>query len=107
MVVACQPELIDGTILHLEVISKFNGDGSFTWQMKAMYTLMRKGLWHLIEPSEDSDNSPSTSDNHQALGIIAQGLCDEVIHHIASIKDAKLAWEQLNNLFGSQQKALK
>ena len=88
-------------------MAKFNGDGFFTWQMKSMYTLMRKGLWELIEPNEDSESSPSTLDNHKALGIIAQGLGDEVIHHIAGIKNAKLAWEQLNNLFGSETKSSK
>ena len=83
------------------------GDGFFTWQMKAMYTLMRKGLWELIELNEDSEILPSTLDNHKALGIIAQGSGDEVIHHIAGIKNAKLAWEQLNNLFGSETKSSK
>ena len=91
---------------HAELaMAKFNGDRFFTWQMKSTYTLMRKGLWGLIEPSEECDSSPCTSDNHKALSIIAQGLGDEVIHHIVGIKDVKLACEQLNNLFGSEAKS--
>ena len=30
-----------------------------------------------------------------------------MLDHIASIKDAKLAWEELNNLFGSETKSSK
>ena len=88
-------------------MAKFNGDRFFTWQMKSMYTLMQKGLWELIEPNEDSEILPSTLDNHNALNIIAQGFGEEVIHHIVGIKNAKLAWKQLKNLFGSETKSSK
>ncbi len=92
---------------HAETINRFNGDGFFTWQSKTMYTLMRKGLWSLIEP-EDGTSSENTSQMHQkALGIIAQNLGDEVLHHITGLRDANKAWEELNKVFGSESKSSK
>ncbi len=90
-----------------EALNRFNGDGFFTWQSKTMYTLMRKGLWSLIEPTTDESSEESSQMHQKALGIIAQNLGDEVLHHITGIRDAKKAWTQLNQVFGSESKSSK
>lgn len=91
--------------------NKFNGEGFFTWQTKCMYTLMRKDLWDLIDGEGEEISMGSQSDkrtrNNKALGIIAQNLGNDVIHHIVGIKDVKLAWEQLNKVFGTESKSTK
>ena len=85
-----------------------------------MYHLMRKDLWDLFEDEEEDVNKedakgegdakvhPKTKTwkkmNNKALGIIAWGLSDDVLHHISGIRDAKKAWEELDRIFGTQAK---
>eukprot|EP00250_Pteridium_aquilinum_P014332 c21921_g1_i1 orf=18-311(-) len=93
--------------LNASEINKFNREGFFTWQTKCMYTLMRKNLWDSIEEEdEEESNTTSLADkrskNNKALGIIAQNLGNDVIHHIAGIKDVKHAWKQTNMIFGTE-----
>lgn len=65
---------------------------------------MRKGLWGIIDLEGDSTSASSMQDKHKALGIIAEDLSNEVIHHISDVKDAKQAWDQLNKIFGTDTK---
>ncbi|MCO5566294.1 hypothetical protein L7F22_019970 [Adiantum nelumboides] len=91
----------------IAIINTFNGDNFFTWQSKTMYLLMRKGLWHLIEPHSDAPGPPTLAANQKALGLIAQSLGDDVMSHIAGAMDAKEAWNALNQEFGTASKSSK
>ena len=67
---------------------------------------MRKDLWGIIEPIEGT--SDVTPQKHQkALGIIPHNLGDEVLHHITGLRDAKKAWDELNQVFGTESKSSK
>ena len=94
----------------IEHVTKFIGENFHTWQMKAMYLLMRKNLWVLVKGREPcpSEGAPGLNEwhtkNERALGHIADSLDDDFIHHITGITNAKPAWDELEKLFGTQAK---
>ena len=73
--------------MHSVKYETFEGDSFHTWQTKIKFTLMRKGLWNIVNGKE---KKPSTREgevnwitkDEKALSIIALGLSNEYIHHI-------------------------
>ena len=94
-------------------IERFNGTNFHTWQTKLKFHLMKKGLWDIVQGTEDP--RPQTREGtiqvefktHKALGIIGESLHDTYIHHIGNCKAAKEAWTILDKTFGTISKVSK
>lgn len=68
---------------------------------------MKEFLWGIVI---GRDSCPANGDkvwdekDEKALSIIALGLDDNMIHHIAGKDTSKEAWEELEKLFGAKGK---
>lgn len=86
-------------------IEKFNGQGFHTWQMKIKFHLMKYNLWNLVKGTSSSNEREKEPQRlEQAFAIIALGLGDNYLHHIANLEDPAEAWAVLDHLFGASSK---
>lgn len=102
-------------------MTKFNGEGFHTWQIKLRGYLMKKNLWAIVKSPINAQDQEGThtraststlstlaiSKDEQALGIIITTLHDNYVHFVDECTTAHDAWITLEKNFGVRAKKSK